>query len=177
MHQHFFSTGDIAQLCGVAPRTVCKWIDTGQLKGFRIPGSKDRRVTQASLESFMRSIGMETVSVDHSKVIALGVDPRILEDSEGLSHIRFYHMDLFEGAIEIIERCPSLIIYDERCGLPAYTSLMRHLERRSALWATRVIVLSSKRSLWKGAGAVIRKPVTPSSLSAAICAFLPKPVA
>lgn len=175
MHRPFFSTGEIAQLCGVAPRTVCKWIDTGQLKGFRIPGSNDRRVSQASLDSFMRSIGMKEVSVDHSKAIVLGVVPHTLEEIEGLSHIRFHHMDLFQAALEIKERCPSLIIYDERCGIPAFTSLMRFLEQSPARGSTSVIVLSSKRSVWKGASAVVRKPTTPSSIAAAICSCLPRP--
>jgi hypothetical protein len=70
----------------------------------------------------MRSLGMKEVSVDRSKAIVLGVVPHKLEEFEELSHIRFHHMDLFEGALEIKERCPSLIIYDERCGIPAFKS-------------------------------------------------------
>lgn len=46
------TTGIIAKLCGVAPRTATKWIDSGLLKGFRIPGSQDRRVTRAVFEKF-----------------------------------------------------------------------------------------------------------------------------
>ncbi|MFA6426095.1 MAG: helix-turn-helix domain-containing protein, partial [Phycisphaerae bacterium] len=35
-----FTTGQVAQICKVAPRTVTKWFDTGQLKGYRIPGGR-----------------------------------------------------------------------------------------------------------------------------------------
>lgn len=52
------STGKIAKLCGVAPRTASKWIDTGLLKGFRVPGSKDRRVLRTDLEAFAKEHGM-----------------------------------------------------------------------------------------------------------------------
>ncbi len=48
------TTGDVAKICNVAPRTVSKWFDSGQLKGYRIPGSKDRRIPVDELLHFMR---------------------------------------------------------------------------------------------------------------------------
>ena len=38
------TTGEVAKICSVAPRTVSKWFDSGALHGYRIPGSKDRRI-------------------------------------------------------------------------------------------------------------------------------------
>src|SRR5688572_17759958 len=35
------TTGEVAKICNVAPRTVSKWFDSGALRGYRIPGSKD----------------------------------------------------------------------------------------------------------------------------------------
>ena len=35
-----FTTGQVAKICKVAPRTVSKWFDSGRLKGYRIPGSR-----------------------------------------------------------------------------------------------------------------------------------------
>src|SRR5262249_61528897 len=34
-----FTTGQVAKICKVAPRTVSKWFDSGRLRGYRIPGS------------------------------------------------------------------------------------------------------------------------------------------
>lgn len=48
------TTGEVARICNVAPRTVSKWFDSGQLKGYRIPGSKDRRIPLEELIRFMR---------------------------------------------------------------------------------------------------------------------------
>ena len=48
------TTGEVAKICNVASRTVSKWFDSGQLKGYRIPGSKDRRIPVANLLAFMR---------------------------------------------------------------------------------------------------------------------------
>jgi excisionase family DNA binding protein len=49
-----FTTTEIARLVGVAPQTVCKWIDTGRLKGYRVPFSNHRRVSRANLIRFLR---------------------------------------------------------------------------------------------------------------------------
>lgn len=52
------TTGQVARICRVAPRTVSKWFDTGQLRGYRIPGSKDRRIPKAQLIRFMKAHGI-----------------------------------------------------------------------------------------------------------------------
>jgi len=48
-----FTTGQVAKICKVAPRTVSKWFDSGRLKGYRIPGSQDRRIPRKYLIEFM----------------------------------------------------------------------------------------------------------------------------
>jgi len=47
------TTGDVANICNVAPRTVSQWFDKGLLAGYRIPGSRDRRIPIAELARFM----------------------------------------------------------------------------------------------------------------------------
>ncbi|MGB2819538.1 MAG: helix-turn-helix domain-containing protein [Phycisphaerae bacterium] len=49
------TTGEVARICRVAPRTVSKWFDTGKLRGYRIPGSRDRRIPLQQLIAFMRA--------------------------------------------------------------------------------------------------------------------------
>ena len=44
-----FTTGQVAKICKVAPRTVSKWFDSGRLRGYRIPGSQDRRIPREHL--------------------------------------------------------------------------------------------------------------------------------
>ena len=57
------TTGQVAQICNVAPRTVTKWFDSGQLKGYRIPGSRDRRIPAPELIRFMKAHNMPVTSV------------------------------------------------------------------------------------------------------------------
>ena len=47
--------GDVAKICNVAHRTVQKWFDSGLLCGYRLPGSKDRRMPIGDLISFMKA--------------------------------------------------------------------------------------------------------------------------
>lgn len=60
-----FSTGDIAIAFDVSPRTVCNWIDSGRLEGYRIPAINPtrkkplhRRVTARALILFCQVHGM-----------------------------------------------------------------------------------------------------------------------
>ncbi len=75
------TTGEVARICNVAPRTVSKWFDSGQLRGYRIPGSKDRRIPLSQLMRFMRAHGMPLNGLDGGTTRVLIVDdkPEITE--------------------------------------------------------------------------------------------------
>ena len=72
--KNVLTTGDVARICNVAPRTVSKWFDTGQLRGYRIPGSKDRRIPLDQLVSFMRIHGMPLDGIENSRMRILILD-------------------------------------------------------------------------------------------------------
>ncbi len=68
------TTGDVARICNVAPRTVSKWFDTGQLRGYRIPGSKDRRIPLDQLVRFMRLHSMPLDGIENGRMRILILD-------------------------------------------------------------------------------------------------------
>ena len=72
--KNVLTTGDVAKICNVAPRTVSKWFDSGQLKGYRIPGSKDRRIPVNELLRFMKEHDMPADSLLVGKIRVLIVD-------------------------------------------------------------------------------------------------------
>ncbi|MEY4668256.1 MAG: Polar-differentiation response regulator DivK [Pseudomonadota bacterium] len=49
----YLKTSEVAEALGVCPRTICNWIDSGKLPGFRIPGSLHRRVTEEEVWKFI----------------------------------------------------------------------------------------------------------------------------
>ena len=72
--KNVLTTGDVAKICNVAPRTVSKWFDTGQLKGYRIPGSKDRRIPVSELIRFMKANNMPAPTLPVGKIRVLIVN-------------------------------------------------------------------------------------------------------
>ena len=52
-----FTTGEAAKICKVSQQTIIRCFDNGQLKGFRVPGSRFRRIPRESLYKFI-TVGM-----------------------------------------------------------------------------------------------------------------------
>ncbi len=69
-----FTTGDVARICRVTINTVVKWFDTGELKGYRIPSSKARRVPRRNLIAFMKKFNFPMDEIAAYKVRILVVD-------------------------------------------------------------------------------------------------------
>src|SRR4030042_1515642 len=72
--KNVLTTGDVARIDSVAPRTVSKWFDSGQLKGYRIPGSKDRRIPLGELIRFMKANNMPMEVLPAGRIRILVVD-------------------------------------------------------------------------------------------------------
>ncbi len=62
-----FTTGEVAQICKVSQQTVIRCFDTGRLSGFRIPGSKFRRIPRGALISFMKTNQIPLEELDGSR--------------------------------------------------------------------------------------------------------------
>ena len=69
-----FTTGEAAKICKVSQQTIIRCFDNGQLKGFRVPGSKFRRIPREALYRFMRDNGIPTDALESGKRKALLVD-------------------------------------------------------------------------------------------------------
>ena len=78
-----FTTGQVAKICKVAPRTVSKWFDSGRLKGYRIPGSQDRRIPREYLIKFLKEHGMPLGDLEDeavAKVLIVAQDQILFEN-------------------------------------------------------------------------------------------------
>src|SRR5437868_11648419 len=69
-----FTTGEAAKICKVSQQTIIRCFDSGQLKGFRVPGSRFRRIPRAELFAFMRDNGIPTDALESGKRKILVVD-------------------------------------------------------------------------------------------------------
>lgn len=113
------TTGEVAKLCNVAPRTVSKWFDSGRLRGYRIPGSKDRRIPLDQLVAFMRAHGLPLNGLETGarRVIMLDDDRAFTQAVErALSETGRYEVSLADSAFEagalVQELRPHVLIVD-----------------------------------------------------------------
>ena len=76
-----YSTGEAAAICKVSQQTIIRCFDAGKLQGFRVPGSRFRRIPRESLIKFMREndIPLDLLDSGRRKVIVVDDDPEIVE--------------------------------------------------------------------------------------------------
>lgn len=53
-----YTSGEVALICRCSQQTAIRAIDTGALKGFKVPGSTHRRVLRAELLAYAEKEGL-----------------------------------------------------------------------------------------------------------------------
>ena len=76
-----FTTGEAAKICKVSQQTIIRCFDSGQLKGFRVPGSRFRRIPRDSLFRFMKENSIPTDALESGRrgVLVVDDDPAVVE--------------------------------------------------------------------------------------------------
>ncbi|MFO0913080.1 MAG: response regulator [Pirellulales bacterium] len=90
-----FTTGEAAKICKVSQQTIIRCFDSGQLKGFRVPGSRFRRIPRDQLFSFMKDNGIPTEALESGKRKVL-----IVDDDQDLVEMLVDHFER-DGRFEI----------------------------------------------------------------------------
>ena len=98
-----FTTGEAAKICKVSQQTIIRCFDNGSLKGFRVPGSRFRRIPRHELYSFMRDNGIPTDALESGKRKAL-----IVDDDQDLVELLAPVRGLFEDGELDFSRNPSI---------------------------------------------------------------------
>jgi len=76
-----FTTGEAAKICKVSQQTIIRCFDSGQLKGFRVPGSRFRRIPRDALYRFMRENNIPTDALESGrrKLLVVDDDPEVVQ--------------------------------------------------------------------------------------------------
>jgi excisionase family DNA binding protein len=114
-----FTTGEAADVCKVSQQTIIRCFDSGRLKGFRVPGSRFRRIPRDALIQFMRENGIPVDALDSGKrkILVVDDDPEIIElfvdvlDRDGRFEVKTA-MSGYDAGITTQEFNPDLIILD-----------------------------------------------------------------
>lgn len=174
------TTGEVARICHVAPRTVSKWFDTGRLCGYRIPGSRDRRIPRAGLLAFMRAHGIPTEAMEDGRCRVLIVDediPRELEETlaaSGRYEVRSARNG-FEAGVAAHQFRPHVILLAVGADPSEAAAVCRNIKVIAELNAARVIAAAAglgpdkqQRLMSLGFDACLAKPCSAAALTAAV---------
>lgn len=145
------TTGEVAKICNVAPRTVSKWFDSGQLRGYRIPGSKDRRIPLNALIRFMKAHNIPTdgLQTGRNRVLIVDDESEIVEVLEKvLSEQANYEVHTahsgFEAGLECEKYRPHVLLLDMHLGDIDGNEVVRLIRESNDLQLTKVIAMSGK---------------------------------
>ena len=79
--KELFTTGEAAEICRVSQQTIIRCFDSGRLEGFRVPGSRFRRIPRESLMKFMKgnAIPLDGLETGKKKILVVDDDAEIVD--------------------------------------------------------------------------------------------------
>ena len=181
-----FTTGEAAKICKVSQQTIIRCFDSGQLKGFRVPGSRFRRIPREQLFNFMRDNGIPTDSLESGKrkILVVDDDRDLVElivdvlERDGRFETRTVNNG-FDAGMMVKEYRPDLIVLDVMLPDINGREVCQRVRNDSSLDEVRIICISGmveedKISELKAAGAndFLQKPFDTERLIERLCALL-----
>ncbi len=181
-----FTTGEAAKICKVSQQTIIRCFDSGQLKGFRVPGSRFRRIPREQLYSFMRENGIPTDALESGKrrILIVDDDEELVElifdvlERDGRFEVRTANNG-FDAGMMVREYRPDLIVLDVMLPDINGKEVCQRVRSDSSMDDVRIICISGmveedKISELKAAGAndFMHKPFEVEKLVDRMCRHL-----
>jgi len=145
------TTGEVAKICNVAPRTVSKWFDSGSLKGYRIPGSRDRRIPSSELMKFMRAHGipLEGLSSGRTRVLIVDGEKEVVETlqkilTEQTSYEVRSSTSAFSAGMECERFKPHVVLLDIHLSDADARAFADSVRKNEQLQFTKIVAMSGK---------------------------------
>jgi excisionase family DNA binding protein len=147
-----FTTGQVAKICKVAPRTVSKWFDSGRLRGYRIPGSQDRRIPREHLIRFLKEHGMPLGELEEEswhKILIIGAEKLFIDRlKEILPEDEDFKYEIansgFEAGIQAESFHPDTIVIDLAMGRSEALQIAQNLRRNPHYEHTLIVACASE---------------------------------
>ena len=181
--KRIFTTGEAASVCKVSQQTIIRCFDAGRLTGFRVPGSKFRRIPRDELVRFMQANNIPTEVLGISGTKSDRVRVLVVDDDQAfvrLAEHAFSDTDRFEvrsattgydAGLATEAFRPHVMLLD--LMLPDINGVLvcSRLRQREEFKNTRVLCVSGSedqsdfdRVMAAGANGYLRKPVTSNDL-------------
>lgn len=186
MVKEVFTTGEVAEICRISQQTVIRCFDDGRLRGYRVPGSKFRRVPREALIEFMAANGIPPDRLDSGKRRVLVVDDDVdivalLSDfllQDGRFEVRSAGNG-FDAGTAVSDFRPDLLLLDYMLPDINGNIVCQRVRARPELRDTRIVIVSGAVRqaeidllLKAGADEFVRKPFDLTDLLDRITALL-----
>jgi len=171
-HKTVFTTGEAAEICQLSQQTIIRCFDSGQLGGFRVPGSKFRRIPRDKLLKFMKDNGipLDTLESDKVKVLVVDDDPDIVElfvdalGRDGRFDVRSARTG-FDAGVEANRFRPDIVVLDYMLPDINGNVVCRTIRESDDLQHIRILIISG----------VVNRSEVDSLLEAGADDFIKKP--
>ncbi|MFP6596543.1 MAG: response regulator [Candidatus Hydrogenedentota bacterium] len=144
-----FTSGEVAEVCGVSADTVSRWFDLGQIEGYRLGPGGDRRIPYDALRKFMLSHGIPLARLEEDEQRIMVVDddpyyldviPAILSKSE--EYIITVASTGFDAGSQVVDTNPHLVILDIHLTDMDGRMLCERVKSRPETKGARVLAIS-----------------------------------
>ena len=171
-----YTTGQVADLCGVNFRTVIRWVEKGYLNAYALPGRGDRRIEEEELLSFMRQHNMSPQKDSprlksgdsHYSILVVENEVPVVNSIIRALRTKNYQISTahngFEAGIKAKTVWPQLITMDLKMPGLSGTEVIRTFRQDKDLAGVKILVLSGaerseiKKALAAGADDFLEKP-------------------
>ena len=174
-----FSTGEAATICKISQQTIIRCFDSGKLEGFRVPGSRFRRIPRESLVKFMREneipLGL-LEDANRQKVLVVDDDPEIVElmvdvlERDGRFEVRMASSG-YDSGVVTQEFRPDLMVLDYMLPDVNGNVVCKTIRQNPAFKHMKIIIVSGvidqkeiDDMLKIGADAFMKKPFSIDAL-------------
>lgn len=141
-----YTTGQVAALCRVTKRTVIKWIESGRLPGFRLPGSTHRRVAAAALAAFLKAHRLPVADAIRRRILVVDDDPDFVELLVDALSDRYdvqAARSALDGAARLPVFGPDLVLLDVRLPDVSGLEVCRHFQPWKRSHEGRIVLMSA----------------------------------
>jgi len=167
-----FTTGEVAGICKLSQQTVIRCFDSGRLRGYRVPGSKFRRIPREALVQFMKehSIPLDQLDSGKTRVLVVDDDPAIVEmlvellERDGRFEVQTAATG-FDAGLRTREFHPDVLVLDYMLPDINGNAVCRSIRSDASLKDVRIIIVSGvidrehvDKLLEDGADDFVQKP-------------------
>jgi excisionase family DNA binding protein len=166
------TTGEAAELCNVSQQTIIRCFDNGRLTGFRVPGSRFRRIPRTELIRFMKAneIPVDLLDGDLTRILVVDDDPSIVRiigemlEREERFEVRTASTG-YDAGMLTREFRPNIILLDYMLPDVNGNVVCERIKADPDLADTRVVIISG----------VVRQEEIDQLMASGADAFIPKP--